>query len=189
MNKYIVITVLALAVLFVGVSYPKPSSPASVDEEGLFSRIFERISNSLGSVTGPDSYFDAYNDNGVITYPRYTTHLTNASTSCAFINPLGATSTIWRSATWNISSSGTSSAGIAEIAIGNNAYSTTTVIARQSVPANSAGVTLVATSSVDSSRIVRPGQYIVYKMSSGGANAQQFQPNGTSTCSAVFEGI
>lgn len=77
----------------------------------------------LGSVTGPDSYFPYYNDNGVFTYPLGRQILSATTTPCSIKTP-AATSTLVRS--WFNVKTGTTTSATLTLATSTTAFSTTT---------------------------------------------------------------
>lgn len=99
----------------------------SIDSEG-----YQGV--KLGSVTGPNFYFDYLNVNGVYTYYYSAAMRTATTTLCSFKSP-NATTTL-HVASWQIST-GTSTAATIDLGTSTTAYSTTTNLrSADSVAAN-----------------------------------------------------
>ncbi|MBR1146681.1 collagen-like protein [Bradyrhizobium sp. AUGA SZCCT0431] len=120
--------------------------------------------------------------NGVTQEYRRVALQTATTTVCAFKTP--AATTTLKSASVYFRTS-TSSAALVELAKSLTAFSTTTVLARETFAAGSVNVVLNATSTaLDTyTAIIGPNQWIVAKM--GSASGGTFSPAGT--CQAVFE--
>lgn len=143
---------------------------------------------TLGSVTGPDAYFQTETHNGVV-YHFNRVGLRSASTSLAQIKSPSASSTLV-SATCLITG-GNTYANDYQIGWGFNTNATTTNIARFSLAANLTGAAIATTTLVNSfgggvDGTIPPNTFINFNVSTTTASAT-FVPTGN--CSVTFRGL
>lgn len=136
---------------------------------------------TLGSVSGPDTYFPYTANNGLKKYAYRKPLKTSTTTPCAFLSP-AATSTI-NHASLKITTA-SSTATVWTLAKAANAYATTTKLAAFSLASGLFG-TMVATTTysgvapvADDTFVVAPNSYIVWGMAGIGTSYDSTKLNG-----------
>lgn len=166
---------LALAALLVGVVALNSAVPTQVVDN-------QQVDNEpkAGSITGPDSYLDYYNLNGVVLYPRVAV-LTPATTTPCVIKSPSATTTIDR-AIFNVVTA-TSSAATLTFATSTLQNATSSLIATFSLSAGKTGTINWAPGS--NNALVAPNTYVAF----GAAGVSQGGYTFGGTCSVLFMGV
>lgn len=143
----------------------------------------------LGSVTGPDSYFPYYNNNGVYTYPLGRNILSATTTPCSIKSP-SATSTLVRS--WFNVKTGTTTSATLTLATSTTAFATTTplttpfagLVNKYTFAYN--GTTTTATNGGTVGGVYAPNTWLVYGLAGEPTSvAGGFVISGS--CGAVFQ--
>lgn len=133
-----------------------------------------------GSVTGPDSYFDYYNTNGVFTYHRLQASLYSATTTPCVIKSPSATTTLAAFA-MNVTTP-TSTTALFTLATSTVPNATTSLIATQTLTSGQEGTFNWAAGA--NNGLVSPNTYVSIGTSGG---VSPFTYGGS--CNATFRGV
>lgn len=174
----------------VNVQAPNVSVPTTVN-------VPKQESSSFGSVTGPESYFPVYNENGVLRVPRAIAYNAASTTIFAF-KPgasTGATTTLDTELSrcrFIVASS--SVATTLTISKATTAFATTTIIATSSIAANAqASLKIASTSGMTTQAVMAqyfadltfgPSDWLVGSLAGGTGT---FSPTGS--CAVGFWGL
>jgi hypothetical protein len=136
----------------------------------------------LGAVAGPDSYFEYYNDNGVITANRNARFNQATTTICSIKSPYATSTLTFASANFSVSST---SSSIIDFAKSVNPGATTTKIgSTYSIVAGAKATVVASTTAVAGDAVIfPPNNYLVVNMKGGETNV--FSPTGA--CNAVWK--
>lgn len=175
-NLWIAVVVVIIAVIWIGVSYPKTPTEISIDK--IVNEVKAKL--NFGSLTGPDIQSEYLCVNGVCRYFYKTPLAQSTSTVCAIKSP-AATSTL-SSGSLHINVNTTASTAV--IGKATTAFATTTKLGQAGVAAG-AELNLVASTSpiTDGATTFSPNTYLVASLEGSGL------VNLTGTCQAIFTQI
>jgi hypothetical protein len=142
--------------------------------------MFPKVQNHVGSVVGPDSYFEYVANNGLQKYGQTVSLQTATTTVCAIKSPAATSTLVFAGVRFSTSSTTASTVSLAQA---TTAYATTTNINTYAVSAN-AQATIVASTTgsvAGDATIFAPNTFFVVGMAGG---IGTFSPVGS--CSAEF---
>lgn len=161
--KLIVVALVAIVIAIGGYMFPKVQSP-------------------LGSVVGPDSYFEYVANNDLQKYGQTVTLRTATTTICAIKSPAATSTLTFAGVKFAVSSSTASTVTLAKA---TTAYATTTQIGNLVAIAANGQSTILATSTaaniIAQDTVFAPNTFFVVGMAGG---VGTFSPTGS--CSAEF---
>lgn len=175
--QHVVIGIALLFVLILGMIFPRTGGT-------VVERVIEKTGEALGAVTGPDRYFDLFEENGVGMAYRQVKAVAAQDELCVMRAPTSATSTLVSA--FIDSSAASTTATRLTIARGATAGATTTIIGTSYAIPSGVNFAVAASSSPasnPSSVIFAPGQYLTFALE-GSLEAQW---NVNAACSAIFQ--
>lgn len=147
--------------------------------------LFPKVQSPLGSVVGPDSYFEYVANNDLQKYGQTVTLRTATTTVCAIKSPAATSTLSFAGVRFTVSSS---TAATIALAKATTAYATTTILGNEVTLAAGAQATIVATSTATNLNLgnytFAPNNWLVVGMRGG---IGTFSPIGS--CSAEFTRI
>lgn len=174
MKNYVISAVISIIAVLVGLGLYHPS-----------------VTQPVGAVTGPDSYFPCESHNGITSCFAKVRMTQSTTTVCAIKSPTATSSLVRASASFT---TGTTTNSLVTVAKAATAFATTTSLGQIAIAGNAAGSITVATSTplntsvaLDGTGVFAPNTFLVFGMQDATAEntAGSFSPVGS--CNGTFE--